>query len=136
MGLIIVAYLGIVFGVITLLLLLFFRIEASMNRRFLTSWRQSVDQKILRIWKIVIRYMHIMFRIFKRGSSAFEADLIDPVTDPIVDTYKKYEVIRTGKFHIRKKSPGKLSPHLQHLLEKRMMVGRRIVIVKNNKDAD
>ena len=112
------AYSTIVTAVFALLYAFALLREMKRGTRVLEQSRRSLDEKMSVFFQKVRSRMTFLDSLYARGIDEVERDLIDPVTRPLVETKRKYTVIKTGTHHIRRTSVKKASPHLQELLQK------------------
>ena len=97
-------------------------LETHHDNRVASDFRLYLDEKMVRFFVFLRRYLGIVGSVYERGSDAVESDLIDPITDPISETQKKYRTLKTGKLKIRRRSVSRTSPYLQNLLKKQKKV--------------
>ena len=105
---------GIAVGYVVLVLL-----ESNYSNRVASDFRLYLDTKMVALVRYMQRYMRIADSLYKRGSGAVEADLIDPLTMPITETQKQYTIIKTGEKKIRKAPISRISPYLRDLIDVR-----------------
>ncbi len=121
-------YFGHITVIVSLSALLYLALilcEHHFGVRIASGFRKYIDDRALaavRKLEIGIAYMT---NVYKKGSDAVEHDLIDPIAEPIIETHKKYDEMKTGKVRVKKKSIKKISPHLRTLFEKKSSVKKR-----------
>ena len=105
---------GVAIGYVTLIVM-----EVNYSNRFASDVRLALDQKLFDILQRFRRYLRGLIRMYEKGSDAVESDLIDPIADPIAETKGKYQILKTGRMHIKNRPVTKISPYLRKLLERK-----------------